>query len=190
VGQVVRESGQYQTLLFAGAVVETKGVPTLIKALPLLSRYVDRFRLVVAGDGENQMAAALRREGQSKVRLLGRVPFQEMRALYSTADLTILPSIWYENSPMVIYESLLAGTPVLGSDIGGIPELIEEGVTGYTFPAGDSIALAEHVVRHLARPARERRSMRRHCIEQARARMTLEQHLDQLLRIYDAALRS
>jgi glycosyltransferase involved in cell wall biosynthesis len=190
VRQVIRESGQFRTLLFAGALVETKGVPTLIEALPLLARYVDRFRLVVAGDGEDQMAAALRRQGQSQVRLLGRVPFQEMRALYATADLTVLPSIWYENSPMVIYESLLAGTPVLGSDIGGIPELIEEGVTGYTFPAGDAIALTEQVVRHLARPARERRSMRRRCVEQARARMTLEQHLDELQRVYAAALGS
>ena len=188
VRAVIRERGRYGTLLFAGALVETKGVPTLIEAIPLLSRYVDRFRLIVAGEGEERFARALRQVGQSRVKLLGRVPFQEMRALYAAADLTVLPSTWYENSPMVIYESMLAGTPVLGSDIGGIPELIDEDVTGYTFRPGDAAALTAQVVRHLSRSAMERRRMRRRCAQRARAEMTLESHLDRLQSVYAAAL--
>jgi glycosyltransferase involved in cell wall biosynthesis len=188
VRAVIRERGLHRTLLFAGALVEIKGVPTLIEAVPLLARYVDRFRLIVAGEGEEQLAEALRQVGQSSVKLLGRVPFQEMRALYAAADLTVLPSTCYENSPMVIYESLLAGTPVLGSDIGGIPELIEDGVTGYTFPPGDAVALTAEVVQHLSRSALERRRMRRRCAEQARAELTLDRHLDRLQRVYAEAM--
>jgi glycosyltransferase involved in cell wall biosynthesis len=184
VRTVVRERGMYHTLLFAGALVESKGVPTLVEAVPLLARYVDRFRLVVAGEGEERLARALRQAGGSSVKLLGRVPFQEMRALYAAADLTVMPSTWYENSPMVIYESMLAGTPVLGSDIGGIPELIKDGVTGYTFPPGNAAAFTAQVVRHLSRPALERRRMRRSCAEWARAARTLELHLDQLQLVY------
>jgi len=70
----------------------------------------------------------------SPVRMLGKVPFYEMGTLYSAADLTLVPSVWYDNSPTVIYESLLGGTPVLGSAIGGIPELIREGETDISFP--------------------------------------------------------
>ena len=184
-----RESGLFRTLLFAGAVVETKGIGTIIEALPLLSRYVDRFRLLVAGAGDERFLAALRRFDPSIVKLLGRVPFQEMRALYATADLTVVPSMWYDNSPMVIYESLLAGTPVLGSAIGGIPELIRHEETGYLFSPGDAVALTERVIQHFARSAPERRAMCQRGVEYARTHMTLDRHLDRLQQVYDEALR-
>lgn len=188
VREIVREAGRFRTLLFAGAVVETKGVMTLVEAVPLLARYVQDFRLVVAGDGEQPLMEALRRLDPARVTLLGRVPFQEMRALYAAADLVVVPSTWYENSSMVVYESLLAGTPVLGSAIGGTPELIDEGTTGYTFPPRDTVALVAQVVRHFARTAPERRRMRQRCIEQAHAWMTLDRHLDRLLAVYAEAL--
>jgi glycosyltransferase involved in cell wall biosynthesis len=190
VREIIRQRGLYRTLLFAGAVVETKGVQTLIEALPLLSRHVDRLRLLVAGTGEKRFMAALQNSPGSGVVLLGRVPFQEMRALYATADLTVVPSTWYENSPMVIHESLLAGTPIVGSEIGGIPELLQPGASGYLFPPGDAVALAERVIRYFALSARERRFMRQQCVEQARSYVTLDHHLDRLLQVYDEALGS
>jgi len=188
VRQVVRETGLFHTLLFAGSVVETKGMVTLIQAVPMLSERVDGFRLVIAGAGEERFMSVWRNSSPSVVRALGRVPFQEMRALYAGADLTVIPSLWYENSPMVIYESLLAGTPVLGSRIGGIPELIEPGKTGYLFPPGDAAALVEQAAQHFARPAHERREMRRNCVERARSNMVLDKHLDRLQTVYDEAL--
>jgi glycosyltransferase involved in cell wall biosynthesis len=190
VREIVHEAGLFRTLLFAGAVVETKGVQTLIEAAPLLSRYVDRFRLVVAGEGEQRLMAALRRLDRSGVELLGRVPFQEMRSLYAAADLTVVPSTWYENSSMVVYESLLAGTPVLASAIGGTPELIDEEATGYTFPPRDTAALVARAVQHFSRSAPERRQMRRQCIEQAHSQMTLDRHLDRLQNVYVEALET
>jgi glycosyltransferase involved in cell wall biosynthesis len=89
---------------------------------------------------------------------------------------------------MVIYESLMAGTPVLGSEIGGIPELIDPGKTGYLFSPGDPAALTEQAARHFARPAHERRAMRHNCVEHARAHMVLDRHLDRLEQVYDEAL--
>lgn len=177
-----------QTMLFAGAVVENKGVGTLLEALPILARYLDGFRLLIAGDGEARYMAGLRQFAPAHVHLLGRLPFSEMRALYGAVGLTVVPSISYENSPLVVYESLLAGTPVLGSAIGGIPELIEDGETGYLYPPRDPVALAERVILHFASPAVERRAMRRRCAEYARAHLTLEQHVDGLLQVYQEAL--
>jgi glycosyltransferase involved in cell wall biosynthesis len=184
------ERGRLRTLLFAGAVVETKGIQTLIEALPLLMRYIDRFRLLVAGWGNPRTLAALRRFNPTAVRLLGRVPFEEMRALYAAADLTVVPSVWYDNSPMVIYESLLAGTPIVGSEIGGIPELIRPGQTGYLFPAGDARALTERVIQHFALSAPERRAMRRRCARHVRSELSMDRHLDRLQEVYDEVLGS
>jgi len=190
VRETVQEGGLYQTLLFAGGGVETKGVQTLIDALPLLPKYVDRFRLVVAGTGERRFMRALQSLGPSTVKLMGPVPFQEMRALYAAADLTVVPSTTYENSPMVIYESLLVGTPAVGSAIGGIPELIQDGTTGYLVPAGDPIALAEQTIRHFARPAYQRRRMRQRCAESARTHLTQERHIERLMEVYKEALET
>jgi glycosyltransferase involved in cell wall biosynthesis len=183
-----QERGRFHTLLFAGAVVEAKGVQTLTEALPLLIKYVDRLRLLVAGWGNPRILSELRRFNPTEVKLLGRVPFEEMRALYAAADLTVVPSIWYDNSPMVIYESLLAGTPVLGSDIGGIPELIRPGETGYLVSPGDALALAEGAIRHFALSAPERRAMRRRCVGYVRSELSMDRHLDRLRAVYEEAL--
>ena len=188
VRAITREAGQRRTLLFAGAIAENKGILTLVAAAPLLARYVPGVRLVVAGTGDPSLIEALRGVDPDVIELLGQVPFQEMRALYATADLTVVPSLWYENSPMCIYESLLAGTPVLGSEVGGIPELIELGQTGYTFGRGDPVALTERVIQHFARSARERRAMRRQCVEHSRSHMTLERHLEGMQQVYDEVL--
>jgi glycosyltransferase involved in cell wall biosynthesis len=122
------------------------------------------------------------------IKLLGRVPFEEMRRLYASADLTVVPSVHYDNSPMVIYESLLCGTPVLGAEIGGIPELVREGETGYLVPPGDAAALAEKVVLHFSRSAVSRRRMRQRCLEYAHQHLTMDHHLDALLAVYAEAL--
>lgn len=190
VREIIRNRKLSRTLLFVGGVVEIKGIQTVIDALPLLSRYVERFQLVVAGSGEERYMRALRNYNPSTVRLLGRIPFQEMRALYATVDLTAMPSTCYENSPMVVYESLLAGTPVVGSTMGGIPELIRPGETGYLHPPGDPVELTEQVIRHFALPAYRRRAMRRRCVEYASEHLTLDRHLDRLQEVYDEALRN
>jgi glycosyltransferase involved in cell wall biosynthesis len=91
---------------------------------------------------------------------------------------------------MVIYESLMAGTPVIGSAIGGIPELIKEGKTGHIIPPGNVKALVEGVIKYFARPAHERRAMRQRCVAYARAHMTMERHLDRLQQVYDEVLRT
>lgn len=186
--QLDQEYSSFNTLLFSGAIVETKGVDTIIHALPLLAKYIDRFHLLVAGWGDDAFMNKLRRYEPAPVKLLGKIPFYELKVLYASAKLTLVPSIWYDNSPIVIYESLLAGTPVLGSDIGGIPELIREGNTGYLVEPGDPIAFAEKAILHFARPARERRAMRWRCAEYANENLTLDHHIEGLLSIYHEAL--
>jgi len=67
-------------------------------------------------------------------------------------DLLVLPSVWYENMPITIHEAHRHGIPVVVTQLGGMAEAVEHGVTGLTFPRGDARALAE-VLRTLARDA-------------------------------------
>jgi len=177
----------HPTVAFAGGGTEIKGAKVLLEALPALLQRVERLRVIVAGGGDQDILTQFRRHAPA-VQVLGMLPFQTMPALFALADLTVVASVWHENAPVVIYESFQAGTPVVGSDLGGIPELIRAGETGYLFPAGDAGALSEAIVAHLARPAMERRRMRRQCAEEMRARLTLDNHIAGLTDVYEEVL--
>ena len=62
-------------------------------------------------------------------------------------NILVIPSICYDNSPLVVYESFSTGTPVIGSNIGGIPELVEEGYNGFLFESGNYLSLKEKLVK-------------------------------------------
>jgi len=186
VQRIAGTASQYRTIVFAGGGIEIKGAGVLLNALPMLLRHVERLRVVVVGNPDDYWLDQLKAYTPI-VQVLGKLPFKSMRALYQCSDLTIVPSIWYENSPIVICESLQAGTPVVGSRIGGISELIQDGRTGYLFSVGDASAMAEQVLLHFAKTAHARRQMRLDCVMFA-ARFTPESHVDRLVQIYAEVL--
>lgn len=185
--EVAGTADLYYTLVFAAGGYEHKGAAVLLQAAPKLLREVERLRIVIAGGGDGALLAAFR-DLSPRVQVVGSLPAADMRAVFASADLTAVPSVWYDNSPVVIYENLQVGTPVVGSQMGGIPELIREGQTGYTFPAGDADALAERVTRHFALSPRERRHMRRQCVEESRTRLGHAIHTEAILAIYREVL--
>ena len=188
VRQVIQENAAYNTVLFAGHIVRIKGLEVLAQALPAMQRHIKDFRLLVAGAGEQGLVDRLMEQAPDAVRYLGKLPFYELRPVYAVSKLTTVPSIWYDNSPIVLYESLLMGTPGLGARIGGIPELIEEGERGYLFTPGDADELAAKAIAHFARPARERRAMRQRCAEYAYGNLMLDHHVERLVQIYHEAI--
>jgi len=180
---LLAKAPEYRTVVFAGGGTETKGAKVLLGALPALFGATKELCVIVAGGGKQRLLAQLR-DYAPAVEVLGTVPFSDMRILFAMADLTIVASTWHENSPVVIFESFQAGTPVVGSHFGGIPEFVRDGDTGYLFPMGDSAALAEKILSHFARPAFERRRMRQRCVREVRTRFTLENHIRGLERVY------
>ena len=80
-------------------------------------------------------------------------PEREMHRAYADLDVLVVPSIWPENSPLVIHEALLSGVPVVASDIGGIPERVRHYENGLLFPAGNIDALHAELLRLLQEPA-------------------------------------
>lgn len=112
---------------FFGRISEEKGIPTLLKAICKLPD----VKLKLAGTGP--LLDSLKAQCPPNTEFLGFKQGKELQSLIHGASFVIVPSEWYENNPMTIIESYTIGTPVIGSDIAGIPELIDEGDTGFTF---------------------------------------------------------
>ena len=124
-------------VLYFGRFAKEKGIETFLKACKALPD----IPFVAAGSGplEGELAG---------IQNLKNVGFQSGKALEKLiveARFSVYPSEWYENCPFSVMESLMYGTPVLGADIGGIPELIDAGVNGELFGSGNADALTEKI---------------------------------------------
>ncbi len=115
---------------FLGRLSAEKGIESLIKAANELP-----YKLVVIGGGP--LDGRMRAIGKGNVEFVGVKQWDEIKNLVGRARFSVLPSEWYENNPLSVIEAQCLGTPVLGARIGGIPELIEEGVNGTTFESGN-----------------------------------------------------
>jgi glycosyltransferase involved in cell wall biosynthesis len=129
--------------LYVGQIEYHKGISILLDAIEKTS--IPHFELHIAGGGSLLPQIKNRVETMSQVTMYGRVEKEKLRELYQTADITIVPSLCYENSPTVIFESFSFHTPVLASKIEGVAELIEEGKNGITFEAGNVTELVSKI---------------------------------------------
>ncbi|WP_425261319.1 glycosyltransferase family 4 protein [Rubrivivax sp. RP6-9] len=126
-------------VLYFGRLAPEKGVATLIDAA---ARAGVPLRIAGTGPEEAALRALAQRSG-GRVEFLGFCAGQALHDAVRSARAVVLPSEWYENAPMSVLESMALGKPVVGADIGGIPELIAAGDTGWLFPSGDAPALAD-----------------------------------------------
>lgn len=112
---------------YVGRLSHEKGVKTLIKAAQKLP-----YKLVIIGGGP--LSDELKNETtNANIEFVGYKQWDEIKEIVSKARFSVIPSEWYENNPLSVIEAQCLGTPVLGARIGGIPELIENDVTGMTF---------------------------------------------------------
>ena len=113
---------------------------TLLKAM----NHIDGSFLKIAGDGpiRSVLEKYVKDNKLKNVEFLGSLDGKLLKSLLSKASFVVVPSEWYENSPMVIYESFAVGKPVIGSRMGGIPEFIDHGQTGYLFESSNNKELA------------------------------------------------
>jgi glycosyltransferase involved in cell wall biosynthesis len=119
-GPRTRPAASSETVLYVGRLASEKGVDVLVEAWRQLGDA--RLELAVIGDGP--LLQRLERRPPARLRFEGRLPAEEVRTRMLGARALVLPSVWYEGQPMAVLEALAAGLPVLGSDIGGIPELL------------------------------------------------------------------
>ncbi|WP_279480761.1 glycosyltransferase family 4 protein [Aureimonas sp. SK2] len=126
-------------LLYAGQISRTKGVGFLLETVAELAATLPVSLRVVGGGPELEPLRA--RYGAAPwVSFTGKVSPSEVSGFMNESDLLCAPSLWAENSPGVVIQAITAGLPVLSSDRGGLPELVETDRTGLVLPAGDHAA--------------------------------------------------
>jgi glycosyltransferase involved in cell wall biosynthesis len=155
-------------LLFAGPVIPRKGVLPLLKALSLVRREVPTAHVRIAGptgsmpDYFQTCQAFVREAGLGDaVTFLGHLTQEQVLQEYATCAVFVLPS-FQETAPMVVEQAMAAGVPSVATCAGGVPWMLEQGVTGLTLPVppsaeGDPQALAEALLRLLRDPMEARR---------------------------------
>ncbi len=145
------DSGRYPrgqiSFLYLGQIEKHKGINFLIERfIELCQEKNIRAELHIAGDGSEFENIKKMSQGYGNIIMHGKVDRTELPKLFKEADMTIVPSLCYENSPTVIFESLSFGAPVLASRVEGIVELIREGDNGLTFQTGDKESLKQRIM--------------------------------------------
>lgn len=166
-------------LLYFGRLAPEKGVDTLIRAA-----IAARVPLRIAGTGP--LEPTLRRQAAAApgIEFMGYVGGEALWSLVRGARAVVMPSQWYENAPMSLLEAGALGKPVVGADIGGIPELIDTERTGWTFPSGDAEALAELLTRIDAMPDAQLQAMGSAARDHVATHYTRERYRDAMLAVY------
>ena len=132
-----RQVRKQDYVLYFGRYSEEKGTATMVQA----AKELLEIPFVFAGSGPLEPLL----EGVSNIRNVGFRSGEALELLIREARFTVVPSECYENCPFSVMESQMYGTPVLGADIGGIPELIREGQTGELFESGNLLQLKEKI---------------------------------------------
>lgn len=178
VGKVQNPSFQKQPYyVYLGRMVDYKGVITLCEAASRLS-----YKLVMVGGGPLLDELRERYAHADNIVFEGQKMWREVRPILEGAAFMTLPSEWGENNPLTIIEAQSLGTPVLGARIGGIPELIEEGVNGMTFTSGNVEDLKEKIQRMFAHHF-DYEQIAQHAV----ARYSSEAYYERLMEIYQTA---
>lgn len=164
-------------VLYFGRLSKEKGVHTLVE----VCRELSDIRFVFAGTGPLEDLC----KKVKNIDLVGFKSGDELKALVRNAMFSVCPSEWYENCSMSIIESLSLGTAVIGSSIGGTPELIIPGETGMIFEAGNKNDLKKAILSLYSNPD-VTGVMSENCIQNSKN--TIEKYTDKLLKIYSHLL--
>jgi glycosyltransferase involved in cell wall biosynthesis len=167
-------------VLYVGRLLEGKGTETLLRAW----RHLPTVKLRIVGDGalRSKLESIAKRENLN-VEFAGRLDRPAVLDALQSAELLVIPSEWYEGFPLVVAEAFACGTPIVASRIGSLEELVEEGVTGVQFKAGDALELADAVYAGLADQPRLRR-MRANARAYFEAHLTEKENCVRLMAIY------
>lgn len=167
--------------VYVGRLSDEKGLPTLVEAV----RGFSRGTLVIAGEGPMRpvLERTVAEGGLANVRVVGPKYGQELIDLIRNARFSVIPSEWYENCPRSCIESFASGTPVIGARIGGIPEMVDDGVNGLLFEPFSRQDLRKQI-QYLFDRDDEAAEMGRQARLKAEREYSPSAHLEKLLAVY------
>ena len=158
---VVQIESSKKYLLYVGRLNPVKGVHILIEAFRTIHHVMPDTRLIIAGSSffdnaaktaYEQKLAQLAEPVSDAIIFSGYLPHHTLKYLYSAADIVVFPSVWQEPFGFVMLEAMAAGTLLVASAVGGIPEVVENGIDGVLIEPANVGALAQAVCRALNEP--------------------------------------
>jgi len=186
-------NGRPPTILVPRMHVPKNGIEYAIEAMSSIAKSAQDARMLVTGDGPLRPAleALARQAAGDRIVFPGMVSQEELRELYRQVDLVVIPSVTtmgtQENTSIAALEAMACGTPVVATDIGGLPEVVRSGVDGYLIPERDPKALANAALTLLSETERARKmgaEARRHVVSV----FSTQSWAERVVRVYEAAL--
>jgi glycosyltransferase involved in cell wall biosynthesis len=175
-----------KTIVYFGRLSEEKGIDTLITAANNLD-----VEVKIAGRGlfEDKLKSIVKSEKRIDVSFIGYKKKEELKEVIKNSLFTVIPSKCYENNPRAILESFALGKPVVGAAIGGIPELVIDGKTGYTFKVGDGRDLKEKI-KYLLNNMGEVNKMGKTARKFVEEKFNPDRHYKKLIDIYNDTIEN
>jgi spore coat protein SA len=144
-------------VLYVGRIIPEKGLHHLILALPYVIKHLQKVKLIIVGpkghyekeerDYYSYIDELIKRLClQNFIIYLGSLQREDLPKIYSASDVVVVPSLFQDACPTVILEAMACGRPVIAYNTGGIPEIIEKGITGYLVEKGDIEMLQKALV--------------------------------------------
>jgi glycosyltransferase involved in cell wall biosynthesis/SAM-dependent methyltransferase len=164
---------------YLGSLMPHKGVHVLVDAFNRLPPASAELHVFGAAPDPKYSAALQERTRHPRIRWWGPLPVANRWRALADIDVLVVPSIWYENSPLTIHEALMMRVPVIGAAMGGIPELVRDGVTGRIYLATDTDALCARLREVIDDPDVVRR-WRANIVPPK----TMEAHVDEIEALY------
>lgn len=174
---------QYQpgnNFLYFGRLAQEKGVDTLIRAA---AQARVGLRIVGTGPDETKLKALAVAQG-GNVEFLGYRTGEDLKSLLRDARAIVLPSQWYENAPMSVLEAYASGKIVIAANIGGIPEMVMEGETGFLFESGNVDELANRLTRVSSLSDETIAQMGEYARGYVSKTFTVDRYIDETLNLY------
>ena len=184
-------SKKENTLFFFGRLSPEKGVDVLVAAFLAVMDFIPLgWRLEIAGEGpeRDRLEKLISNYAvEDRIKLLGKLEKQEVLNRAERASFTVVSSIWRENMPYSIIESFACGTPVIGADIGGIPELVLDGETGFICESDNIESLASTILKAIQFRNDEDLycTMQANCKRAVLQSCSLGQYVDDIVSLYE-----
>jgi len=171
-------------LLYAGRLSKVKGIVLLIQSfLENLSK-LSKWKLKIMGQGSEKIKLQRLAKGCKQIEFLGKKKGEELKEIISQAYLIIVPSVWAENFPFAILESLALKKAVLAARIGGLPEMIKDKKTGLLFKSNNLIDLIRKTTWAVNNP-KEIREMGKQAHKEVLEKCDSEKYYQNLIKIYE-----
>lgn len=186
IPQIKSEKPSENKILYVGRLTPGKGVEILIRAFGKLKHSHPHASLVIAGEinPEGERLQALVHELEiDGIEFPGYASKEMLARLYQAASFSVVPSLWFDNTPMSVYESQSYARAVVASRIGSLPEQVTDGVNGLLFNPGDAEDLKEKMAILLDDPLKSQ-AMGKYARERLAAEFSPERHLEQLTSLF------